>query len=101
MRPRRYTWAWIIWLAITASGFAALEGYALRKGEFDNTLSVHTRRITGIHPRKPWHLIGRAAVALGSLWVANHVAFGPHSNSRLHRIMIDRMVSKSIGDVSR
>lgn len=94
MRPRRYTKAWILWMAITAGGFAALEGYALRHGEFNNTLSVHTRRVAGIYPRKPWHPISRMVMMLGAAWLVNHIAFGPHSDSRLHRAIIDRTVRK-------
>jgi hypothetical protein len=95
MKPRRYTAAWIGWLAITAGGFAALEGYALRHGEYENTLSVHTRRVIGIHPRKPWHPVGRMAIVCAAAWTVNHIAFGPHSDSPLHRAMIDRMVRKA------
>lgn len=94
MRPRRYTWCWIAWLAVTVGIGAALEGYALRRGEFENTLSVHTRRVAGIYPRKPWHPVGRAAILLTALWVVNHIVFGPHSDSRLHRAIIDRMVRR-------
>lgn len=92
--PRRYTVGWIVWMAITAGGFAALEGYALRHGEFDNTLTHHTRRALGIYPRKPWHGIGRAFLVFGALWLVNHMAFGPHSNSRIHRLLVDSIVRK-------
>lgn len=83
MRPqKKYTYGWIVWAGISATGFAILEGYALYKGEHGDTLSCHTRRITGIHPRQPWHFAGRAAVIGFCGWFTHHICFAPGDDPR-------------------
>lgn len=79
----RYTWGWIAWTGISLGGFAALEGYALRKGEHGNTLSCHLRRTFGIYPRQPWHPVGRAAFLGGLVWLGHHIVFAPGDDPRL------------------
>jgi hypothetical protein len=76
-----YSWGWIVWTAICAIGFAVLEGNAIRRRRYDRTLSVHWRRAMGIHPRKSWHVIGRAVVLFGCFWIAQHIVFAPHEHS--------------------
>lgn len=95
----RYTYAWIGWAAISAGGFAALQGYALRNGQHDRTLSVHTRRLLGIYPRKPWHPIGRAFVVGGmagfAAWFSHHIAFSPGDDPRLRYVLTEVENAKS------
>jgi hypothetical protein len=85
-RPEdKYSWGWIAWAGVSAAGFAALEGHAVRTGKFDRTLSVHSRRLLGIRPRKRWHVAGRLVFAGGCLWLAQHVALAPDEYLRLRR----------------
>ena len=85
-RPEdRYNWGWIAWAGVSAVGFAILEGHAVRSGKFDRTLSVHSRRLLGIRPRKRWHVVGRLAFAGGCVWLAQHVAFAPDEYLRFRR----------------
>lgn len=66
--------AWIIWLAVTAVSFGALEWVTLQKRE---TLSENLRRWLGIDPPKPWRHMGVAAftsVVLGfAAWFVPHI----------------------------
>lgn len=78
-----YTWGWLAWAAVTAGGFAALEGWAVGRGQHGNTLSAHWRRTFGIHPRKRWHPVSRTAVCGGLFWVAYHIAFESGEDPRL------------------
>lgn len=83
-RPKtRYTYGWLAWAAISAGGFAILEGIALAKGEHGNTLSCHWRRVMGIYPEKPWTPAGKTVVISGLAWVAYHIAFEPGDDPRL------------------
>lgn len=82
-----FNWGWIIWAVVSAVGFAALEGHAIRRQRFDRTLSTHWRRTFGIHPRKPWHVAGRAIVILGCFWIAQHIAFTPTEYVRIRRYL--------------
>jgi hypothetical protein len=88
----RYTYVWIGWALLSAGGFAAAEGYALRTGQHHRTLSVHTRRLLGIYPKRPWHPIGRAFVIGGmagfAAWFSHHIAFSPGDDPRARKIVL-------------
>lgn len=96
----RYTWGWIGWATLSAGGFAVLEGYALRKGQHNRTLSVHTRRLLGIYPRRPWSLVGRAIVIGGTAgfaaWFSHHIALSPGDDPRLRDVIRIQEVSDAL-----
>lgn len=66
--------AWLIWLAVTAVSFGALEWVTLERGE---TLSANLRRWLGIDPPKPWRPITiplfAGAVAAFAAWFVPHI----------------------------
>jgi hypothetical protein len=97
----QYTWAWIGWAAISAGGFAALQGYALRTGQHNRTLSVHTRKVLGIYPPKPWHAVGRAIIIGGmagfATWFSHHIAFSPGDDPRSRTLQILSEVRNECG----
>lgn len=87
-RPEdHFSWGWIAWAAVSATGFAILEGHAIRRARWDRTLSTHWRRTFGIHPQKPWHIVGRGVVIFGCFWVAQHIAFTPEEYVRVRRYL--------------
>lgn len=95
-RPEdRFTYAWIGWALLSGGGFAALQSYALRRGQHNRTLSVHTRKLLGIYPRKPWHPIGRAFIIGGmagfAAWFSHHIAFAPGDDPRLRGLILEEI----------
>lgn len=92
-KPKKSTVLWAAWIA---SG-VALDAYLLRKSRFEETLTGNGRRYTGIHPARSTvqKRIGQAFWIGFCVWIANHFAFGPHSNGRLHRFVVDAF-SKSL-----
>lgn len=76
---QKYSQAWLAWFLVSAGGFAALEFYAIRTEAFEHTLSRHTRRIFGIHPKRRWTPFGQAAFIFGlgafNAWFAYHIVF--------------------------
>lgn len=90
----RYSWGWIAWAAVSAGGFAVLEGYALKNGHHHRTLSVHTRRLLGIYPPKRGAIIGRAISVSGMAcfcaWFSHHIAFAPGDDPRGRVLVLEK-----------
>lgn len=70
----RFGREWATWAAISAGGFAALEGYTLLKHNPHGTLSVHLRKVLGIQPNKRHRHVGRVVFVGGCAWLAWHIA---------------------------
>ena len=65
---------WLVWLAVTAVSFGALEWATLEKGE---TLSENLRRWLGVDPPKPWRpaaiAVFASAVTAFAAWFVPHI----------------------------
>lgn len=85
MPKDQYSQAWFVWFLVTFGGFAALESYAVQQNVHERTLSFHTRRIFGIHPKRRWTPFGQAAfiLCIGSFcgWFTHHIALKPFERS--------------------
>jgi hypothetical protein len=95
-KPKKST---VVWTGYLALGLA-LDGYLLREGKFEDTLTHYGRRYTGVHPAKSpaRKLAGQAVIIAGCVWVANHFAFGPHENGRIHRLVVDGLAKAVIAE---
>jgi hypothetical protein len=67
---------WIAWLLTTGISFAMLEGYAIKNRKTKGTLTYTLRKSLGLHPVKPWRLLGASAVCGASAWFAVHITTG-------------------------
>jgi hypothetical protein len=73
-RPQtRYTWYWIVWAILSGGGFTVLEAQAVRSGQVGNTLSVHWRRLFGIHPERPWSPVTKMMICGLLQWLIIHI----------------------------
>lgn len=67
---------WIAWLAAMGLSFAVIEGIAIRKRNTKGTLTYTLRKQLGIHPAKPWRLLGHTVLYAATGWFAVHIATG-------------------------
>ena len=95
-RPKKST---ILWTSLIAVGVVA-DSYLLREGKFEDTLTHYGRKWTGVHPAtSPWRKrAGQVFWISLCAWTANHFAFGPHSEGRLHRIVVDTFAKEKVSD---
>jgi hypothetical protein len=94
--PKKST---VFWSGYVATGILA-DGYFLRKQMFEDTLTHNGRRAAGIHPEAHpiRRRVGQAVIIGFCIWVANHFAFGPHSDGRIHRFVVDGLAGKRQAD---
>lgn len=88
----------LFWTAWVAAGVIA-DVNAVRQGKFQDTLTHNSRRITFQHPTRPpvQRHAGRVLVGAAVLWTFNHIALGPHHDSKLHRFVVDRVLCRNGG----
>lgn len=67
---------WISWLLVTALTFSVLEGHAIYNKKHHATLTYTIRKQLGIHPVRPWKLVGTGFVVGFSSWFAVHIVTG-------------------------
>lgn len=67
---------WIAWLLTFGVSFAILETNAIVRNRQEATLTYTIRKQLGIHPVKPWKLLGTSVVAGFSLWFGVHIITG-------------------------
>lgn len=67
---------WLLWLLTVGVSFAILEGNAIRNKKTHATLTYTLRKHLGIHPVRPWKIIGTGIVVGFSTWFAIHIITG-------------------------
>lgn len=67
---------WVLWLLTVGVSFAMLEAHAIRNKKHHATLTYTLRKNLGIHPVKPWKLLGTGIVVGFSAWFSAHIITG-------------------------
>jgi hypothetical protein len=67
---------WRGWLLTTGVSFAILEAYAIKNRKRKATLTYTLRKLAGLHPVRPWRMVGATAVCATSGWFAAHIVTG-------------------------
>lgn len=67
---------WLAWLLTTGATFVILETYAIKNRKTKGTLTYTLRKSLGLHPVKPWRILGASVVCGASAWFAVHITTG-------------------------
>lgn len=67
---------WLLWLLTVGASFAVMEAHAIRNRKTEATLTWTLRKNLGIHPVRPWRIIGSGAVIGFSTWFSVHILTG-------------------------
>lgn len=67
---------WILWLLTVGVSFAILESHAIRNRKHHATLTYTLRKNLGIHPVRPWKILGSGVVVGFSVWFTAHILTG-------------------------
>lgn len=67
---------WLLWLLTVGTSFAILEAEAIRNKKTEATLTWTLRKNLGIHPVRPWRILGTGIVVGFSTWFAAHIVTG-------------------------
>lgn len=67
---------WLLWLLTVGTSFAILEAEAIRNKKTEATLTWTLRKHLGIHPVRPWRMLGTGVVVGFSGWFAVHIVTG-------------------------
>lgn len=66
---------WAVWLFFFLGSFFYLETRALNS-EDRVTLTAFTKKMLGVHPRKPWGAVGSLCFIGFCTWLATHMTTG-------------------------